>query len=174
MNPEVSTYYYRFHISCRRIRVSLCNLVGCLSSPLFSSQIWSYLGAKGNVFSSLYITEVEKMKWQVVFGCHDNNLYSVQVKNCLPVLQWKTELSSAIYSTPCGLNGNLLLAASNNGQLCVVAQNGSILFEFHLPSETFSSPATYKDYIFIGCRNDFLYALLCVQPWLFKQSQCDI
>ncbi|KAM3967927.1 aminoadipate-semialdehyde dehydrogenase [Aphomia sociella] len=123
-------------------------------------EIWKYQGAKGNIFSSLYIKEVEKLKWQMVFGCHDNRVYSIIIKNFQPSLHWNAQLTSPVYSTPCGLNDKLILAASNNGTLCFIdAENGIILAEHHLPNETFSSPAVYKDYIFIGCRNDHLYSL---------------
>lgn len=96
----------------------------------------------------------------MVFGCHDKKVYSLNIKNFQPSLHWKAELTSPVYSTPCGLTDNLVLAASNNGKLCVLdGENGVILEEFTLPNETFSSPAVYGDYIFIGCRNDHLYSI---------------
>lgn len=123
-------------------------------------KIWKYQGAKGNIFSSLYVKEVDRLKWQMVFGCHDNKVYSINIKNFQPSLHWKTQLTSAVYSTPCGLGDKLILAASNNGRLCVIdSENGIILVEHQLPNETFSSPVVYGDYIFIGCRNDYLFAL---------------
>ncbi|XP_026765180.2 beta-alanine-activating enzyme [Galleria mellonella] len=123
-------------------------------------KIWKYQGARGNIFSSLYIKEVDKLKWQMVFGCHDNKVYSINIKNFQPSLNWKAQLTSPVYSTPCGLSDKLILAASNNGRLCIIdEENGIILAEHHLPNETFSSPAVYGDYIFIGCRNDHLYSL---------------
>ncbi|XP_028161809.1 beta-alanine-activating enzyme [Ostrinia furnacalis] len=123
-------------------------------------KIWKYQGAKGNIFSSIYVKEVDKLKWQMVFGCHDNKVYSINIKNFQPSLHWKAQLTSPVYSTPCGLSDKLILAASNNGKLCVIdSENGIILAEYTLPSETFSSPAVYGDYIFIGCRNDHLYSL---------------
>ncbi|KAG6453559.1 hypothetical protein O3G_MSEX008210 [Manduca sexta] len=123
-------------------------------------KIWKYQGARGNIFSSIYVKEIEKLKWQMVFGCHDNKVYSINIKNFQPSLMWKSELTSPVYSTPCGLSDKLILAASNNGKLCVIdSENGAVLAEHHLPNETFSSPAVYGDYIFIGCRNDHLYSL---------------
>lgn len=96
----------------------------------------------------------------MVFGCHDKSVYSLSIKNFQPNLLWKTPLSSPIYSTPCGLNNKLILAASTNGKLCVLdAENGIILEEHSLPSEVFSSPAVYGNYIFIGCRDDHLYSV---------------
>ncbi|CAG5044755.1 unnamed protein product [Parnassius apollo] len=54
-------------------------------------KVWKYQGAKGNIFSSLYIRNLEALKWQFVFGCHDNKVYSITVKNFHPSLQWRTE-----------------------------------------------------------------------------------
>ena len=131
-------------------------------TPFF--QIWKYQGAKGNIFSSFYIKEIDKFKWRMVFGCHDNKVYCVNIKNFQPNLNWKTEFMSPIYSTPCGLNDKYILAASNNGKLCILnSENGSIVSEYLLPNETFSSPAIYKNYIFSGCRDDHLYCLKYVR-----------
>ncbi|XP_023942105.2 beta-alanine-activating enzyme [Bicyclus anynana] len=126
-------------------------------------EIWKYLGAKGNVFSSIYIKEIDKLKWQMVFGCHDNKVYSITVNKFQPTLQWKTQFTSPVYSTPRCLSHKLILAASNNGILCILdSETGTKLSEFVLPHETFSTPAVYGDYIFIGCRNDHLYSLKCI------------
>ncbi|XP_013185822.2 beta-alanine-activating enzyme [Amyelois transitella] len=123
-------------------------------------KIWKYQGAKGNIFSSLYIREVDKLKWQMIFGCHDCYVYSIIIKNFQPTLNWKTELPSPVYSTPCGLNEKLILAAATNGKICALdSDSGAIVAEHILPNETFSSPAIYGDYIFIGCRDDNLYSL---------------
>ncbi|XP_049888105.1 beta-alanine-activating enzyme [Pectinophora gossypiella] len=123
-------------------------------------KIWKYSGAKGNLFSSICIREIDKLKYQMVFGCHDNHVYSIIVKNFQPSLQWKVPLSSPVYSTPCKMTDKLFLAVSNNGKLCVItADYGMVIAEHNLPSETFSSPAIYGDYIFIGCRNDLVYSL---------------
>ncbi|CAK1544708.1 unnamed protein product [Leptosia nina] len=123
-------------------------------------KIWKYQGAKGNIFSSIYVKEIDKLKWQMIFGCHDSKVYCINIKNFQPTLNWKAQLTSPVYSTPCGLSDKLLLAASNNGILCILeAETGIIIAEYHLPNETFSTPAIYGDYIFIGCRNDHLYAI---------------
>lgn len=126
----------------------------------FYFQIWKYQGAKGNIFSSIYIKELDKLKWQMVFGCHDNSVYSLYIKNFQPSLHWKVAMTSPVYSTPCGLNDRFLIAASNNGQLCVIeSDSGVAIAEYTLPNETFSSPAVYGDYIFIGCRDDNVYSI---------------
>nr|XP_026491057.1 beta-alanine-activating enzyme [Vanessa tameamea] len=123
-------------------------------------KIWKYQGAKGNIFSSIYIKEIDKFKWQMVFGCHDSNVYSIIVKNFQPSLQWKTQLTSPVYSTPRSLSDKMILAASNNGILSILdSEKGAIISEYHLPNETFSTPAIYGDYIIIGCRNDHLYSI---------------
>ncbi|XP_022829044.1 acyl-CoA synthetase family member 4 homolog [Spodoptera litura] len=128
-------------------------------------KIWKYQGAKGNVFSSLYIKQIDKLKWQMVFGCHDKGVYSLAVKNFQPTLHWKTQLTSPVYSTPCGLSDKLILAASNNGKLCILeAETGVLVEEYSLPNETFSTPVMYGDFIYVGCRDDHLYSI----RYLFK------
>lgn len=123
-------------------------------------KIWQYQGVKGNIFSSLYIKKIDNIKWQVVFGCHDSQVYSLHIKNFQPSLNWKTQLASPVYATPCGFCEKYILAASNSGRLCIInSENGEILKYYDFPGETFSSPAVYGDYIFIGCRNDYVYAL---------------
>ncbi|CAH4036098.1 unnamed protein product [Pieris brassicae] len=123
-------------------------------------KIWKYQGAKGNIFSSLFVKEIDKLRWQIIFGCHDNKVYCINIKNFQPNLNWKTQLSSPVYSTPCSLSDKLIIAASNNGILSVLeAETGIVIADYQLPNETFSTPAVYGDYIFIGCRNDNLYAI---------------
>lgn len=96
----------------------------------------------------------------MIFGCHDNRVYSINIKNFQPSLHWKSQLTSPVYSTPCCLSDKLILTASNNGILCILeAETGNIIADYSLPNETFSTPAVYGDYIFIGCRNDYLYAI---------------
>ncbi|KAF9814728.1 hypothetical protein SFRURICE_014823 [Spodoptera frugiperda] len=128
-------------------------------------KIWSYQGVKGNVFSSVYIKQIDKLKWQMVFGCHDKCVYSLAVKNFQPTLLWKTQLTSPVYSTPSGLNDKLILAASNNGKLCILeAETGVLIEEYSLPNEIFSTPVMYGDFIYVGCRDDHLYSI----RYLFK------
>ncbi|CAG9563352.1 unnamed protein product [Danaus chrysippus] len=123
-------------------------------------KIWKYQGAKGNIFSSICIKELDKLKWQMTFGCHDNKVYSLIVKNFQPSLNWKAELTSPIYATPRILSDKLLLTATNNGILYILdSDTGVTLTEYQLPNETFSTPAIYGDYIFIGCRNDHVFCI---------------
>ncbi|KAI5636617.1 AMP-binding enzyme domain-containing protein [Phthorimaea operculella] len=123
-------------------------------------KIWTYSEAKGNIFSSLAILQINNLKFQMVFGCYDTHVYSIHVDNFEPSPHWDVALCSSVYSTPVFLNEKLILAASNNGKLTVIsAEYGTPLAEYNLPGETFSSPAVYKDYIFIGCRNDLVYSL---------------
>ncbi|XP_050679936.1 beta-alanine-activating enzyme isoform X2 [Leptidea sinapis] len=123
-------------------------------------KIWKYQGARGNIFSSIHIREVETYKWQMIFGCHDSHVYSIIVKNFQPCLTWKTQLPSAVYSTPSRISDKLVVAASNNGVLSILeVDTGTVIADFALPNETFSSPAVYGDYIFIGCRNDHIYGI---------------
>lgn len=99
----------------------------------------------------------------MTFGCHDKTVYSLHVKNYQPRLHWKAQLNAPVYSTPCGFGDKFIIAASNNGKLYIIdSDNGTILGEYQLPDETFSSPVTYGDYIFVGCRNDHLCSIKCI------------
>lgn len=110
----------------------------------------------------------------MVFGCHDGNLYSFHVNNFQPYSHWTTALTSPAYSTPCALTDKLILAASNNGKLYIVdSDNGNIIAHHSLPNEVFSSPTVYENYIFIGCRNDYLYSLK-ILPDCVNSSQLTI
>lgn len=116
---------------------------------------------------------MDKFKWRMVFGCHDNKVYSINIKNFQPSLYWKTQLTSPVYSTPCSLKEKYILAASNNGKLCTLdSETGLIVSEYQLPNETFSSPSVYRNYIFIGCRDDHLY---CIKyGWMYKKQSLKI
>ncbi|XP_068627753.1 beta-alanine-activating enzyme [Battus philenor] len=123
-------------------------------------KVWIYQGAKGNVFSSLYVRNLEALKWQFVFGCHDNGVYSITVKNFRPSLQWRTEMNAPVYSTPCCLDNNLIIVMSTNGKMSVInSDNGYMVSEYQLPNESFSSAVVNGDKIFIGCRDDYLYCI---------------
>lgn len=125
----------------------------------YTLQVWKYDRINGNIFSSLCIKQTGIHLWQIVFGCHDNKVYSIEVKNNVQNLQWTAELNSPVYSTPCLLE-NIILAVSTKGQLVTIhPENGMIIYQHTLPGEIFSSPAIIKNHIFIGCRNDYLYAL---------------
>ncbi|XP_013140659.1 PREDICTED: acyl-CoA synthetase family member 4 [Papilio polytes] len=123
-------------------------------------KVWKYEGARGNIFSSVYIKNLDALTWQFIFGCHDNGVYSITVKNFRSSLHWRTEMTSPVYATPCCLDNTAIIATSTNGKMCVIStDNGTIISEYQFPNETFSSPAVSNDKIFIGCRNDYLYCI---------------
>ncbi|KAG7305456.1 hypothetical protein JYU34_009525 [Plutella xylostella] len=123
-------------------------------------KVWEYNGAKGNIFSSMYLRKLSNVKWQISFGCHDKKVYSILVDRLLPRLLWSTDMPSQVFATPCAINEDVFLAAASNGCLCVMeARSGAILLKYRLPNETFSSPVVYSNSVYIGCRDDNVYSL---------------
>ena len=119
-------------------------------SPIFSSPcIWP---DRGNSAKS------------IVFGSHDNHVYSLDYSG---TLQWKHELTSAVYSSPfladIRTSANVfdgLVACSTDGTVSVLSlQTGKSLRSLKLPGDVFSSPIVFRGFIFVGCRNNFLYCM---------------
>ena len=118
------------------------------------------------------------------FGCHDNNVYSL---DSLGNIQWRYETDSVVYATPyiiaapvlaCNAERasmstsvpgfslskkqfvNVVCACTSVGNIYFLrASDGSCLATHHLPGEIFSSPVALGDRIVIGCRNNYVYSL---------------
>lgn len=98
-------------------------------------------------------------KYDVIFGCHDNNVYCLRCYECKPELKWKTNLDSPVYATPCIDDSNeCIVAATTNGHLYVMDDSiGHVKCGISLPGGIFSSPVIYDSHIAVGCRDDNLY-----------------
>lgn len=122
-------------------------------------RIWKFDKAKGYIFSSISLTQIDDRTWKMVFGCHDNNVYCIEVKNQAPNELWSFNTNSPVYSTP-SIRNNIVVAISTKGKLFLIDLiNGSVLHEYLFKGEVFSSPAVSDGNIFVGSRNDRLYAL---------------
>jgi len=96
----------------------------------------------------------------ISFGCHDNTLYCLNEEN--GSLKWKINCDSQIYSSPC-MYDMFLISVSSNGIIFIVnINNGEIVLKkdvFNMKNSCFSSPIVYKNSLYIGCRDDYLYSI---------------
>ncbi|XP_061395518.1 beta-alanine-activating enzyme [Musca vetustissima] len=120
--------------------------------------------ADGNIFSSLTLHRDNKNQhWQIFFGCHDKHLYCLNydpTKMQLSLL-WKFTLNSAIYSTPIVAFNDTIVACSTKGSMVLIDIHTSQLKgSYDIKGEVFSTPCICDNKcIYIGCRDNFLYAL---------------
>lgn len=111
---------------------------------------------------------VEKEKLYV--GSADGNLYSLNTRN--GALLWKFNANSLIRSTP-AIEGNRIFFGDCSGKVYALNKtNGTLQWKFSTIGDTLinesygfdrkaviASPTVYKEKIFIGGRDGFLYAL---------------
>lgn len=143
----------------------------CLNA-LNGVQVWSWQ-APGLIYAPLIIVPTSSqnvdMQYQILVSCHDCFLYclSVTIKNNV-LVKWKVNLGASILSAPFPFSirtsdksDKLCCVVSNKaGGVAVVGlQDGSIFGKFHAESEVFSSPVVCKDYVYFGCRDNFVYCL---------------
>jgi len=109
------------------------------------------------IFSSACLIPDLKL---VSFGCHDNNLYCLNEE--IGTLNWKINCDSQIYSSPCMLDAAFLISVSSNGIIFIVnINNGDVILKkdfFNMKNSCYSSPVVYKNRLYIGCRDDYLYS----------------
>lgn len=101
---------------------------------------------------------------KLYFGCYDHCLYELEcLENNLVTCSKRIEFDSPIFGTPhlfCGLDKCLCLVTSVKGVLYIFDMKGNkIIADFKLGGEVFSSPVLFSKYIFIGCRDNFIYCL---------------
>uniref|UniRef100_A0A6M2D1J8 Putative acyl-coa synthetase family member 4 protein nrps998 ovary overexpressed n=1 Tax=Rhipicephalus microplus TaxID=6941 RepID=A0A6M2D1J8_RHIMP len=110
----------------------------------------------GPIFSTLSVSRGDAGSCLFV-GCHDNYVYKLSCKD--GSVLWKTFLSAPIYSTLfCFHDGKTCVGASTQGKLCVIGSHrGEVLSTYHLDNEVFSSPVALGDFIFVGCRDNYVY-----------------
>ena len=107
----------------------------------------------------------------IVFGCHDGFMRCVTLETGDE--KWKLDLGSAILGTPqyvCG--SNMIVATTSAGTICSIDPLSGIKDKaIALGGEVFSSPCTthciseYKNgsknveetFVFVGCRDSFMY-----------------
>lgn len=113
------------------------------------------------IFSSLLALDSEA----VIFGCYDNFIYCLQFSaSDLSFFQkWKVQIDAQIYSTPTVVDVDdnyYIVACTIKGKVNIIhSELQCIVGSIQLDGEVFSSPSTYKNRIYIGCRDNFLYCL---------------
>lgn len=121
-----------------------------------------------SIFSSCCVVQSAGQRVRVMSGSHDGCVYCW---NDHLDLEWKTELGSEIYSTPCHCTIQTLTLSNTYRISCVCvcstagsvymldAVCGHILGSFELPGNIFSSPVVVDSCILVGCRDDHVYCI---------------
>ncbi|XP_056649180.1 beta-alanine-activating enzyme isoform X1 [Diorhabda sublineata] len=135
---------------------SVLGVIFCLSSGN-GDLIWKF-EINSNLFSSLVCFQNT-----VVFGCHDKNIYILEVcgDTYKSVKSFSTD--SKISSTPLIYHNNdvtVVVGISNKGTIYFIDFETLVLLKKgSLPEEVFSSPVQYQNNIYVGCRDNNLYCL---------------
>ncbi|XP_072383324.1 beta-alanine-activating enzyme [Diabrotica undecimpunctata] len=114
--------------------------------------------ASGNIFSSIMFHHD-----RLLFGCHDKNLYILEVNSNGCSLIQKIWLGCEISSTPCIYEQDSpeIICCCNDGTVYFVNfQHLSVMRQIKLPGAVFSSPVVHNRNVYIGCRDNNLYCLL--------------
>lgn len=125
------------------------------------------------VFSSCCVVECSTLHHARVYsGSHDKCIYCW---NEHLGLEWRTELDSEVYSTPCHYNVQIqnhtsksisqdyvpcICACSTGGYVYVLCAGcGRVLGSLKLPWDIFSSPVAIDNNIVVGCRDNNVYCI---------------
>lgn len=116
--------------------------------------MWSF-ESEGAIFGSPTISD-----GKIYFGNDNGCLYCL---NCDGDELFCVKLEAQIPGTPMILKcdgGNFGVLALKNGRVILFcAESGSILSDFGLSGQLFSSPVCVGNYVWIGSRDDHLYCL---------------
>lgn len=96
----------------------------------------------------------------MLFGCHDQNLYCLDVDIIEPAarLRWKFTSEAPVFSTPAIVGDALTVTCSTNGGISILStEDGTLRQSFSIDGELFSSPAVSKEHVIFGCRNNNVY-----------------
>lgn len=135
----------------------------CFILTLFNTiQITSFQTG-GNIFSGLTLHQPDHGNHSlIIFGCHDKNVYCLKIEHETKELSFlnKFSLNAAVYSTPIIISKDSILACSTKGLMVLLdLQMSTILASYDLKAEVYSSPSCLRDkYVYIGCRDNYLYA----------------
>ncbi|XP_076346955.1 LOW QUALITY PROTEIN: aminoadipate-semialdehyde dehydrogenase [Tachypleus tridentatus] len=133
------------------------------------NMIWKFQ-CGGPVFSSISYCRGQKNENAIIFGCHDNSIYCVSLKN--GTLIWKFEVNSPVFSTPCVAEIVLNVSSSTVKRLQVVTVSstsgyfyvlspfsGKLITSHCFPGEIFSSPVMVNNQLLLGCRDNSMYCV---------------
>ena len=122
--------------------------------PIFSSPV-----LHPTATTVINTTSVTNNNRCIIFGCHDNNIYSVNLDTATHNKRCIARLSSPVFASVDVVNpvSGILVCAATSGQLCVLDKDGSFLASAYLPGNIFSSPLYLNDSVIVGCRDNYLY-----------------
>ncbi|OCT99521.1 beta-alanine-activating enzyme [Xenopus laevis] len=138
--------------------------VGCVDENYYclshaGEMVW-HLRTDGPIFSSPCLSDFSGCS---VFGSHDGYIYCCSSEG---LLLWKHKTSSKVYATPfvfpnpCIEASELVAAASTDGDLYILdVQSGSLMAQYRLSGQIFSSPVVWESTLIVGCRNNYVYCL---------------
>lgn len=128
------------------------------------NSLWTFM-ADGHIFSSFLFHQETADEVKIIFGCHDKKLRCLKYSlvNQSVKLVFSTELQSQIYGTPrlTSINSeNFIVSCTTNGFVNFVKlSDGEIEHSYKLPGEIFSTPVINDRFLFVGCRDNFMYCL---------------
>ena len=138
--------------------------VGCMDANLYrisgidGKRLWS-TNLGGPIFSSPRV-------WNdsfLIVGSHANRL--IVVEKCTGEIVEKKDTTSPVFGSV-GIDGSNYAYASTDGTLTLIKDGKAT--ELRLDGHVFSSPLLIGTTIFVGCRNNFLYA---IQKKLFRREK---
>lgn len=152
-------------------------IVHCFSMD-DGKKLWEFK-ANGNIFSSICSLYFTVQLYEIlVFGCHDHYVYCLKVNENIEdvTLLWKRQVDSPVFAIPfmfpvkglmldkplkfttLPIHVTYLMIATSKGTVYIMdAKEGLVQISTTLPNEIYSSPVVCGDFVFIGCRDDFLY-----------------
>ncbi|XP_045607602.1 beta-alanine-activating enzyme [Procambarus clarkii] len=159
--------------------VIFANVCGeIFSYSLLGSRLWIFK-TEGNVFSSPFVLTLENGAEVIGIGCHDHSVYFLNSYGD-KIAQYKG--SSPIYATPflfslcdhktfraviCETSGRLFIVHvvfqievdTENPNTSVISPNAviEVVLETILNGELFASPIFFRNKLYVGSRDDFLY-----------------
>lgn len=128
----------------------------CLSAS--TGDLLRTFEAGGSIFSSTV-----PYRQNLIFGCHDKNLYIVKpsIDSCIMV--GKVELDSEVSSSVCVFvegEDTFVICVCNSGILYLINFfTLRIIKRITFPSEIFSSPVVSEKKVYIGCRDNYVYCI---------------
>ena len=144
-------------------------------SPSYSYDSLIYIGTKTGKVVTRHLQTPKENFWEfdcgskistqliinknndVIFGCKNNNLYSV---NSTGTLNWKYSVDSEIESTPALGKDSSIIFGANNGFLYKITQDGKELWKFQTDGAIKSSPVIdYFGNIYFGSSDGNFYSL---------------
>uniref|UniRef100_A0AAG5DVV5 AMP-dependent synthetase/ligase domain-containing protein n=1 Tax=Anopheles atroparvus TaxID=41427 RepID=A0AAG5DVV5_ANOAO len=152
-------------------KVIVCRVDGAMSvHEIVKGKETSSIRLPGNVFSSFEIFRRSTNRINLLVGCYDRSVHSVeylpQQRDALE-RKWKVDMQSQIYATPV-IVGHYMVVCTTSGCINLVdlvnedTQGGGsvkIVSTLQMNGELFAAPVAHGKVVFVGCRDNFLYKI---------------